>query len=240
MTRKPNFRFNWKYALGETLLIFIGISLAFALQQWANKENERKKGLEYLKVFQLELTKNIRVIDNHVIRTKNDLENLIHYIELFNSDTAQKIRQPDITKMIESLGPPYFEDLAISSYQDIVSSGGTEFIKDGEIRRKIIQYGVFLSEYNSRAESSMEGWSETISPYFQAHANLGQMNFKRGIKLNISSDLFQNDKKAFVQNRKFTNILRAQIIQQDNLIQYASFVSDSLTKFNTLIQNYIK
>ena len=39
MIRKPNFKLNWKYALGELALIFLGISLAIAFQNW----NEQKK-----------------------------------------------------------------------------------------------------------------------------------------------------------------------------------------------------
>ena len=34
MIRKPNFKLNWKYALGELALIFLGISLAIAFQNW--------------------------------------------------------------------------------------------------------------------------------------------------------------------------------------------------------------
>ncbi|MFT6871335.1 MAG: hypothetical protein ACJAVN_000332 [Roseivirga sp.] len=39
MIRKPNFKLNWKYTLGELALIFLGISLAIAFQNW----NEQKK-----------------------------------------------------------------------------------------------------------------------------------------------------------------------------------------------------
>lgn len=34
MIRKPNFKLNWKYALGEVALIFIGISLAIGFQNF--------------------------------------------------------------------------------------------------------------------------------------------------------------------------------------------------------------
>jgi hypothetical protein len=40
MIRKQNFKLNWKYALGELVLIFMGISLAIGFQNW---NDERKK-----------------------------------------------------------------------------------------------------------------------------------------------------------------------------------------------------
>ncbi len=46
MIRKPNFKLNWKYALGELALIFLGISLAIAFQNFNEnrKDNIKIKG----------------------------------------------------------------------------------------------------------------------------------------------------------------------------------------------------
>ncbi|NVJ45952.1 MAG: hypothetical protein HWE07_02460, partial [Cytophagia bacterium] len=43
MIRKQNFKLNWKYAMGEVALIFIGISLAIAFQNW---NEDRKQNIE--------------------------------------------------------------------------------------------------------------------------------------------------------------------------------------------------
>ena len=43
MIRKPNFRLNWKYALGELALIFLGISLAVAFQNWNQNRLENRE-----------------------------------------------------------------------------------------------------------------------------------------------------------------------------------------------------
>lgn len=46
MSKKPGLKLNWKYALGEVLLIFIGISLAITFQNWneTRKDNTKVKG----------------------------------------------------------------------------------------------------------------------------------------------------------------------------------------------------
>ena len=48
MKRKPNFKFNWKYALGEIVLIFIGISLAMGFDNWSQNKREREQLEGYL------------------------------------------------------------------------------------------------------------------------------------------------------------------------------------------------
>jgi hypothetical protein len=44
MIRKPNFKLNWKYAIGEIALIFIGITAAIAFQNW--NDNRKAKHFE--------------------------------------------------------------------------------------------------------------------------------------------------------------------------------------------------
>jgi len=44
MIRKPNFKLGWKYALGEIILIFIGITAAVAFQNW--NDNRKAKDFE--------------------------------------------------------------------------------------------------------------------------------------------------------------------------------------------------
>ncbi len=236
MTRKPNFKLNWKYAIGEILLIFIGISLAFGLQQWANNVNQHRKGVQYLDAFLIELENNLVNIDNHVAKTDRDVKRVIQFVERINSDTATRINQDFITEMIEYLGPPYYESLSVASFQDIINSGGIEFIKDGAIRRKIIEYGVVIGEYESRVAMSLEKWNTILSPYFQKHANLSKMDIG-GLKFGFSEDLFTNDKTAFIQNRDFTNILRVRIIRQSSVLEYAP--NEFITDLKDQISNYL-
>ena len=237
MIRKPNFQLNWKYAIGEILLIFIGISLAFGLQQWANNVNQHKKGLRYLDAFLIELENNLANINSHVAKTEVDVNRVIRFVETINSDTANRINQDFLTEMIEDLGPPYFENLSIASYQDIINSGGIEFIKDGAIRRKIIEYGVVIGEYESRVTMSLDKWNTILSPYFQEHANLARMNIG-GLKFSFSEDLFTNDKTAFIQNRDFTNILRVRINRQSSVLNNAP--SEFITALKDQISNYLQ
>ena len=57
MIRKPKFRLNWKYALGEVVLIFLGISLALAFQTWNEQRKNKIERDRILKTLQFELKK---------------------------------------------------------------------------------------------------------------------------------------------------------------------------------------
>lgn len=175
MDTKKQLKLNWKYALGEVILIFIGISMAFGLQQFANKRSEHKKSIEYLKAFSIELEENLDIIYEHVEGAQREVDRLIYYMEVTNSDTSSNITDDEITEMVGSLPPSYYTNPSRASFEDIINSGGFELINDPIIRRNMIRYSIFLTEYESRVEKSLEEWHEQLSPYFQEHANLVAM-----------------------------------------------------------------
>lgn len=63
MIKKPNFKLNWKYALGELTLIFLGISLAI----WFNNWNDQRKRSRLEKEV-------ITQIYSEIITNKNDVD----------------------------------------------------------------------------------------------------------------------------------------------------------------------
>ena len=46
--RIPKFRINWRYAIGEFLIVVIGILVAFQLDAWKEDRDEAKLVNEYL------------------------------------------------------------------------------------------------------------------------------------------------------------------------------------------------
>ena len=41
-------KINWKYAIGEVIIVIVGISVAFLLNNWASERKEAKIRQQYL------------------------------------------------------------------------------------------------------------------------------------------------------------------------------------------------
>ena len=63
MIRKPKFHLNWKYALGELFLIFMGISLAITFQNWNDGRKRLKLEEEVLTQIYAEILTNKGDVD---------------------------------------------------------------------------------------------------------------------------------------------------------------------------------
>jgi hypothetical protein len=65
----------FKYAIGEILLVVIGILIALQLNNWNENNSKTKLGHKYLTQMKSELQDDALMLDNFIFRLKKDLEN---------------------------------------------------------------------------------------------------------------------------------------------------------------------
>lgn len=98
MIRKLNFKLSLKYALGELVLIFLGISLAIAFQNWNDNRKVKRQALEILSEIEENLAQDITALNELVDVRSKDLEATKRVIQLFSE------KRPFDTKISEDLG----------------------------------------------------------------------------------------------------------------------------------------
>ena len=136
MIRKPNFKLNWKYALGELVLIFLGISLAIAFQNWNLERLEKIEAEIALKSINEGLKTVSQELDEFILKEKEHLELLV----LFSS--GPKLDSLSILPSFDSLtyDVTYSYGSTILSfpvYESLKASGKIELIKDQIIKSKL-------------------------------------------------------------------------------------------------------
>ena len=136
MIRKPNFRLNWKYALGELALIFLGISLAVAFQNWNQNRLENREANTALQ----NITEGLRTVsqelDIFIQKEKNHLTLLVIFSSASKIDSlANELSFDSLTYDITySYGNTV---LSFPIYESLKASGKIELIKDPIIRSQL-------------------------------------------------------------------------------------------------------
>lgn len=172
MIRKPNFKFNWKYALGELVLIFLGISLAIAFQ---NFNDNRKAGIKE------------ETFLNNLLQDFQADSLKMHQFSLLTAakDTAaQKIKSTlwnDSNQDIDSLSlimnlffnGRYLQfDPFLPSYDELISSGQINLLKSELLKKNIAQYLTRLqintTFFYSEAAVTKQAYNEHLHNYFNA------------------------------------------------------------------------
>lgn len=127
------------YALGEIILVVIGILIALQINNWSEKNKQNEKEKNYLTNLQRDLKSQITAIDDQI-----DYETVYidTSIDLMNTFKDGKFRDIDST---------FFDNLTIlqsrktfvivdPTFTDLLSTGNIDLIKNKVIKDDLIQY----------------------------------------------------------------------------------------------------
>jgi len=134
------FKLNWKYALGEITLIFMGISLAVAFDNWNQQLNKDKAQLLILQEIRTDLHQDTMLLNSAIRGTQKflasidflekALESKRPYSDTISQVLAQALRFPRIS-------------FISAGYQTLKSTDIT-LIKNQSLRRMTVEYYEFM------------------------------------------------------------------------------------------------
>lgn len=127
-------KINWRYAIGEVIIVIIGISIAFALNNWAESNQASKVEKLYLKNLEKDLS--------------NDLDSLNKNLYLLgqNLDDINQLR-PHLGRQIPGRDTIFDKVFRVAetvafipedaTYHTLVNSGDFKLISDFELKSAI-------------------------------------------------------------------------------------------------------
>jgi len=125
----------FKYAIGEILLVVIGILIALQLNNWNGNNNKTKLGYQYLTEMKSELQDDVFKLDNFIIRLKKDLEN---QKAALNTNDIARLPLDSLEMILNSTNL----DVKISelTYNKMNSLGITTLSNNESLNSKISEY----------------------------------------------------------------------------------------------------
>lgn len=217
-------KINWKHAIGEIFLIFIGISLAIWFEKYIESKQERKTEIILLK----ELLKD-------EVRNVSDLEiNLEYYIKAWNGCNYVLDHLEKNKSYNDSLGihfsqignSPIFQ-FSKSSYNTLQSIGW-QIISNDSLRTKII----FLYDYYYDALEILAHQRDN-----QFSQNFFEPTYIRAFNL---SDKIPIDYESLINDVEFENIVRRARAYKGTVIQFIGRRIEKSIELQSLIKEEIR
>ncbi len=210
------------YAIGEIILVVIGILIALQVNNWNENKNLEHKTLIRLSSLAEELKSNKRVLESNIDLIKFDIQSGLNLVDSLNNNSVfEENKNTYLLDKILELGPIRVRSLTTNSLDEMINSGSYSTINSETVKENLLAYNSEIENMNYELQRFEEYWRTIESPYITKHFSLLDMYTRRGDSL-INEDAFlsdaniptfkdqevyfANDLNAFYNNREFASM----------------------------------
>ncbi len=185
--KKLNLNFDWKSKIIELLIVIVGISIPFQLDNWKESIKKDSKVKDYIASFHEENIANEARLISILKYSEIEIKNIDTLKQILLSKNYADKRIKNFT--LKMLGQPVYSPTIITM-ENITASGEFELIKDIELRKKII------STYKSFQDASkLEGLlfeysNDYLAPFL--HKNVRYSDWSSIHSDFVKDPLFEN------------------------------------------------
>ncbi len=130
-------KINWKYAIGEILIVIIGITLAFSLNNWKESNTDKKQKKQYLENLIVDIEQEIGRLE----KNQESIQGKLQEIGQIKPHLGKKQDDRDaIVRKIYGLARLVDFRPVNTTYQTLINSGDMKLINDFELRRTIEEH----------------------------------------------------------------------------------------------------
>lgn len=134
------------YAIGEVLLVVVGILIAVRIDDWTNEKQRMAKERIYLEGIKEDLLKNREDLENDI----QDNLNLNLYVDtilyLSKTEEYKNWEEPRLSFLLYKLGNYTLFEVYDGTFNEIMSSGSLNIISNSTIRKAIVSWEASLIE----------------------------------------------------------------------------------------------
>jgi len=150
-----------KYAIGEIVLVMIGILLALQVNNWNNQRQLHKDELKTMKSLHQEFNENLTKFDKaykfHLKRKKS--------IETIMSIQTKSVSADSLISLIHSVNRNYTFDPFQGIYNSIINSGKIELISNDVLKNKISRIQDLIKDYQEEEVGTQNFAKQDLYPF---------------------------------------------------------------------------
>lgn len=195
------------YAIGEIILVVIGILIALQVNNWNNHRNERAAEKTYLEALKTEFRTNLSTLDEAIGSNEKLALQLGEILTFFNPKKLDTLSSEKIGQAIgEALRYGVVFNPTTAVQKDIVSSGNLRLISNPDLRQKIASFETVLETIRSQETGASEARND-VGNNITEKISFRAIFESVGFKVSGSSELEYADIKQLFSSIEFENKL---------------------------------
>lgn len=154
-----------KYALGEIILVVIGILIALSINNWNEKQNNKNEARKHLETIRLNLKDDIKQAENLLAETDTAFEYTNTFLSQFKT-----LKPVDNNIQMYLIYLMYERNIEVNEggFNSLINSNGISFI-NRNLQVKILDYYRHIEQLKSRENNSNSEIKAQFEPYIKAN-----------------------------------------------------------------------
>ncbi|WP_235299482.1 DUF6090 family protein [Portibacter marinus] len=164
------------YAIGEIVLVVVGILIALQINNWNGHRREREMEEKYLSSLHTEFSINLEKVNTSIREATDILQDVNRLLVLFDKSVLDTVTTDSVDVMLQFLGQIATYEPSRGVLNDIISSGNLNLITSQELRQRLASFESLL-EYYKRQENGGISRKQKIKEIFFKRGSLKKIAF---------------------------------------------------------------
>lgn len=199
----------FKYAIGEIILVVIGILIALQINNWNEYRKDRNREQVILKNLQIDFRTNIKNVNEASINFMAAYEASANLLEIIRADEA--IHGSEVEKLLDDIiNKPKSLDIITGSIDEMLNTGSINLIKDDNLRKQLSNWSYYQTDTEDDIVIYRDYLYDLFIPSLMNKALLRNMEvpdfFEDNLQLKkIAKSNFKIDYKKTIRTIEFEN-----------------------------------
>ena len=230
-----------KYAIGEIVLVMIGILLALQVNNWNTERIQRIESRELSKRLLLETNQNIELLKREVENQNQGLDDLLQFLKMTGNNYKEKSIEKTDSLLYRIISSPRFK-LNTSVLEEAISTGSLASIKSDSLRNLIYELPSVFTEIKDDIGYIDNHDNFYLFKRFYEIASLRAVDGKFSpYAVKLESSKFSNiDNRIILNDMQFESLVDNKYFLISTLLNHYEVTQTKLLKISDMLSEEIK
>ena len=181
------------YAIGEIVLVVIGILLALQINTWNEERKNQKEAHKIVLQLKTEFETNNDLVDSSIEYHRTRLNAVEGFIDGFG--TTENLNADSLKSLVSDLGSDWKYEPIKNIIESVISSGKINLIENDSVIQAIRYWGTAINKYNDLYKSQDELYNKNILPILTENYPLFEFDPKHDSKFEANTNAIFNNLK---------------------------------------------
>ncbi len=160
------------YAIGEIILVVIGILIALQVSNWNQIRQENNKVKFYFKELIKKVDQQIPITETYIVRSDDLIKMQTRTLEILTSKNEEDI--PELSQNIGSVAMTSRHPYSLETFEEFTQQGLMTKVKNEKLKQLLEDLEFMLLRMKNGDDYSLQQYNTLIEPYFAKHINYGK------------------------------------------------------------------